>query len=74
MIHANRAKQGAKLICLCKYATYGSDGEGGMASGSPRQAWHPLHHGSSTKTVGEASQTYGLPPSVSYLLTKQVLK
>lgn len=38
MIHANRAKQGAKLICLCMQ-TYGSDGKGGMASGSPRQAW-----------------------------------
>jgi len=54
--------------------TYGSDGEGGMASGSPRQAWDPLHHGSSTKTIGDAPQTYQLHPSVSYLLTKQVLK
>lgn len=63
----------SSYVCV-SMQTYGSDGEGGMASGSPRQAWHPLHHGSSTKTVGEASQTYGLRPSVSYLLTKQVLK
>ncbi len=74
MIHANRAKQGAKLICCVSMQTYGSDGEGGMASGSPRQAWHPLHHGSSTKTVGEASQTYGLRPSVQLFVNQASAK
>lgn len=47
----------SSYVCV-SMQTYGSDGEGGMASGSPRQAWHPLHHGSSTKAVGDAPQTY----------------